>query len=106
MSLLTRMDPLTRKRTTVERDGAGRVVIQSRQDVQPVVDVAKALYANTSAYGPSRWKGDQHWVATIPMPILMQLYREGRLNDSKDLLKWLDDPDNRVFRCMPGRLSR
>ena len=79
-------------------------MLETQHDVQSIVDVAKALHNNESDYGPTRWKGDHHRVATIPMPIFMELDRLGITRDSKDFLKWLEKPDNSVFRTKPGKL--
>lgn len=45
-------------------------------------------------------------IARIPDPVLFDLYKRGVLADEKEFRKWLDDPDNRVFRTRPGRMSK
>lgn len=104
MSLLLSRDPVGRKRTVLHHAADGAMTFETVQDVQPIADVAQALYNSASDYGPSRWAGDHHRVATIPMPMLMELDRIGIARDAKAFLRWLDHPDNRLFRCKPGRL--
>ena len=50
------------------------------------------------------WKGDMHKVASIPMSIFYDLKRKGILDDPVAMKKWLNDPDNRVFRTRPGQV--
>jgi hypothetical protein len=45
-----------------------------------------------------------HKVGSIPMSIYHELQKQGILQDEKRLKKWLNDPDNRVFRTRPGRV--
>lgn len=37
-------------------------------------------------------------VASIPMGVFSQMMKEGKTNDQAYLKRWLNDPDNRVFR--------
>jgi hypothetical protein len=83
-------------------DGDG-FVIEDKQDIQPVIDQTKESYANIDER--AKW-GDLGFVGQIPFVIWDQLVREGIAQDDKALLKWLDNPDNQVFRMRPGRLSR
>lgn len=78
----------------------GEVTIETRYDVEPVVDLAKAEYNSTDER--ARWK-DLQRVARIPMPLVFQLQEKGiGPRDQKAFKKWLNDPDNRVFRTRPG----
>lgn len=52
----------------------------------------------------ARWKDEGEVVARIPDPILLRLQEQGLLDDKIAFLKWLDHPDQRVFRTRPGRL--
>jgi hypothetical protein len=69
-----------------------------------VDEVNPALYNTHSDHGPSRWKGDWHRVAQIPLVVLHELQKKGILNDNKAFAKWLNDSDNRLFRTMPGKV--
>jgi hypothetical protein len=46
--------------------------------------------------------GDVNKVASIPLSVYYRLKREGIADDPKALKKWLNDPDNRVFRTREG----
>ena len=48
------------------------------------------------------WKGDFHHVASVPGNILFDLLRKGIIDDPKAFSRWLNDPDNRVFRTKAG----
>lgn len=81
----------------------GEWYIAEEADVQEVADVAKESYASTDER--ARW-GEGQRVASIPCIIWQQLVEQGIADDDKALRKWLDDPDNQVFRTRPGRISR
>lgn len=63
------------------------------------------LYNRASDVKASRWKGDFHHVASIPMSIYAEWVQTGMIHDQAAIKRWLDDPDNRVFRTKPGRLG-
>lgn len=81
-------------------EDTGDITLEDRQNVSALVEVNKA-FANED---PGNWRADMHRVASIPMSIFYDLKRRGILDDDKALRKWLNDPDNRVFRTKPGRL--
>lgn len=69
-----------------------------------VDEANKVLYNEHSDYKPNLWKGDMHWVGQIPPVIVVELQKKGIWFDDKALLKWLNDPDQEVFRTKPGSL--
>ena len=83
-------------------DADGNTTIETFQDVEAVVK--EAQYKNNCFDERAPWKGDLHQVAEIPMTILMQLQKDGIMDDQKRFRKWLNDRDNRVFRTRPGRV--
>lgn len=102
MKKLLDFDPVTRSRTAFHAND-DEIVLHEVVDVSPVTEENKALYA--AADERARWgdgMGDR--VASIPASIYWRkVHMEGMSN--KDLLKWLDHPDQRVFRTRPGKLS-
>ena len=81
-------------------DGDGKFHITKKQDVQPTLDYTKFLREQ-----PVNRKAEDRHVAEIPPVIAAKLAREGILQDSKALLKWLDKPENKVFKTIEGYLS-
>ncbi len=80
----------------------GGVTLATEQDVEAIVDHAKVL---DGQYSPkARWTGDFHQVASIPLTIFMELHRKGIDRDRKAFKRWLNDPDQRVFRTRPGKV--
>jgi hypothetical protein len=79
-------DPALQKVVRFHALPDGRFVVETLYDAQSIVDRAAAI----RAMNPSGWKGDFHHVGTIPMPLHQQLRAEGRMEDPKDLLKWLN----------------
>ena len=71
-----------------------------------VDEVNREDYKEHSDYGPSRWRGDMHHVARIPLFLLHELRKKGVAQDQKAFARWLDDPDNRIFRTKPGKLGK
>lgn len=78
----------------------GSVTVQTVQDVGDIAEANKLSYNQYDER--SNWKGDMHRVASIPMSVYYDLQRKGILNDPVAMKRWLNDPDNRVFRTRPG----
>lgn len=84
----------------------GGFIIQSIQDVEPYLELAKTL----SNEQPSHWRGDLHHVAILPNVILMQLVDKKILGpglkilDQKAFDAWLNDRDNQAWRVKKGRV--
>ena len=72
--------------------GDGTFHITKEQDVQSTLDYTKYLREQPVM----RSANDRH-VAEIPPVIAAKLQREGILQDSKRLLKWLDLPENKFL---------
>lgn len=94
-------DPLTRSDILWHADHDGSVTVEHRQDVTELVDANKREFNQWDER--SRW-GEGRKVAEIPMVTYMELVRAGIARDPAALKKWLNDPDQRVFRTSPGRL--
>ena len=96
-------DPLTRTKRIFHYDPTtGGFVIETLQDVEDIVESDKASFRSVDER--AGWKGDMHRVASIPMNIYAELARKGIADDEKALRRWLNDPDNRVFRTRPGKV--
>jgi hypothetical protein len=81
----------------------GDIGLETKQDVTAVIEGTKGAFNPVDERAP--WKGDVHKVASIPMSIyneLMKITNNGK--DQKAFNKWMNDPDNRVFRTRPGRV--
>lgn len=99
MGRLLDSDPITQTESIFHWDElAGGWVIENRQDVTEIVETSKAI-ANAD---DGNWKGDMHRVASIPLSVYEQLRKDGIADDEKRLKRWLNDPDNRVFRTKLG----
>jgi len=84
-------------------DGDGTFHVTKTQDIQPTLDYTKYLREQ-----PVDRKNEVRHVAEIPPVLAAKLYKEGILGpkgSSKELLKWLDQPENRCFKTWEGRLS-
>lgn len=82
-----------------------QATIETQTDVTELVD--RNQYEHRLHDGTrSRWKGDFHRVASIPMPIYEELRSKGMLptQDEPAFRRWMNDPDNVVFRTRPGRV--
>ena len=79
-------------------------VIETIQNVQPIVESNKSEFNQVDER--ARWDGEGLGlrVASIPMNIYMDLVSKGITRTEKDFKKWLNDPDNRFFRTRPGRV--
>jgi len=70
--------------------------ITSEQPVQSIVEVNKAQFNDSD----KRFGNKQtfHKVASIPLSIYAELTRSGKINDQAYMKRWLNDPENRVFK--------
>lgn len=74
-------------------------LIETVQDIEAIAEANKASF---NAYsGHEKW-GDGDKVAHIPNVVLQDLMRSGKLWDQAFMKRWLNDPDNQVFRTRPG----
>lgn len=72
-------------------------IYHSSQNVQPILDNVKNLSYDTQG------KELKH-VAEVPMVIYQQAMREGWVHDKAKWKRWLNDPDNKLFRTWPGKV--
>lgn len=93
-------DPLTGVTNYFHSMGDGTYVSEDVVDIEPTKDMNRKLFNDA----PKRWKDTNNHIASIPLPIYFDLKRKGVVADRKAFLKWLQDPDNAVFRTRPGRL--
>lgn len=84
----------------VNPDGTFTVETQYGQALEDCMASAAALRAEQ----PSHWRGNEHLVMQIPMPLHQQLRAEGRVQDVKDFKKWINDPDHAKLRAKLGKV--
>ena len=90
-------------------DGDGGLVIQSVTDMSDFVEHTKAQYDDNST---GKGWGDnpldpKNKIATLPTEIVNELNKMGimrgyYITDQNALKKWLNNPENRVFRTRGG----
>jgi len=81
-------------------DGTGRFHVTKKQNVQPTLDYTKFLREQ-----PVNRKAEDRHIAEIPPVLAAKLIRDGIMGDSKAILKWLDQPENKCFKTVEGRLA-
>ena len=84
----------------VHEDGSKTATIVNVQDREPILRLNQ-VNRNRREDG---WKGDLHHVATIPMPLMFELQKSGIAYDQEEFRKWLNLPENQIFRSKPGRV--
>jgi hypothetical protein len=85
------------RRKTVHHEQDGRFWIESRQDVEPVIENAKML----SMEKPNK---DFTRVALIPLSVLNEAFTEGWFDDPDAWKKWANDPTNACYRTTKGTI--
>lgn len=83
-------------------EGTGDSAIETREDVQPVLDANRAAQAAGSGYSPSR---EMRHVARVPAVLWAEwerLYGVTFHRDKPLLRRLLNDPDNRHLRVSLG----
>jgi hypothetical protein len=94
--------------TDVKFDNDGRIIVRSRQDVDPILDHNKTL--RNHGQGRKSAMGDlgRH-IATIPNSIVHKWLQEGiNVYDGEhqaELARKLNDPDWRYLRTNPGHIG-
>lgn len=84
----------------------GRFAVDTVFDVQDIVDENERVRNSQ----PDGWKGREHLVASIPMPIWQLLQDTWRVlglskQEKQEALKrFVNDPDNAKFRTKYGRI--
>lgn len=97
-------DPFTGVTSTFHWDPVTQeFFIEEVQDVEPLIEMAKASY-NGFDGARARWHDDWNHVAALPPVIYADLQKRGILDDPDALKAWLNDSDNRAFRTRPGRI--
>ncbi len=112
-----KMRPLSRRGVTVTHPGGrvqtfdvddDRLYIETKQDVQPVLDANAALRAELASARPgvnafTHTEGAGALVARIPTIVYYQHPPEW-WEDERNLRSWLNDPANSGWRVLPGRV--
>lgn len=83
----------------------GKFIHHVQQDLEPVIDLATQMREEHHKVGART--GDEHHmvpIAEIPLMVYEQAVREGWYDDSAAWRRWLNDPQNAVFRVTPGRV--
>jgi hypothetical protein len=75
----------------------GKHIYHSGQNVQPTIELAK----NLSYLKPGK---EFRHVAEIPFVIYQKMVRDGSIRDKRALKKWLNNPDNKLFRVWKGKI--
>lgn len=105
MKRLFDYDPVTGvKQWFHMEEGSDEFTIQTEQPVDDLIEANRADY-NSFTSGRDRWGEDigaRTKVASIPLNVYQDLKAKGILKDQAALKRWLNDPDNLVFRTRPG----
>lgn len=108
-AMLDRVTPLGELVTDFQfDDDSGLMHVRHTQDVEPILEHNKSLQEDPGFDGYNKARDWRH-VADIPNVVIAQWLREGinvfDPNDTKAVLRKLDDPAYRHLRTSLGRLS-
>jgi hypothetical protein len=93
-------DTETGIKTYLQYDGTDDdAIIVKEQDATNIVEANRAAFDAA----PARW-GDMTHVGRIPLTVYYELERKGILQDQVALVKWLNDPENAMWRTRPGNV--
>jgi hypothetical protein len=92
---------------TYYADGEGGLIIETAQDVTPIIEANKAQYNSTDER--KRWGDGWEKVGSIPLTMIQKLNELGickgfAIVDQKKMKAFLNDPENRYLRTRPGRV--
>lgn len=74
--------------------------IETSQDLEPLVDFNRAQF---NAQKRSTKHGDGTKIMSIPMELYMAEQKKGTFKDPKAFSRFVNDPDNAMFRTRPGK---
>lgn len=94
-------DPMTGITKYWHDNGDGTVTVESDQDVS---EILKANQANRNAIEKQDKWGEMSRVASIPLTVYYDLKQKGILDDQTAMKRWLNDPDNELFRTRKGKV--
>lgn len=84
----------------------GKYAVNTRMDIEPILEMNKAMAASLGSgwtrRGPD--KLDMHHIAAIDTRVLQHLRDIGLWQDPKDRAKWLNDRDNSKWRTKGGKV--
>jgi len=75
--------------------------IETEFQIGDLIEQNKAQFNSTDER--AKW-GEWSRVASIPMALFHRLKQQGIIDDPAAMKRWLNDPDNRLFRTRPGRV--
>ena len=75
--------------------------IETEFQIGDLIEQNKAQFNSTDER--AKW-GEWSKVASIPMALFHRLKQQGIVDDPAAMKRWLNDPDNRLFRTRPGRV--
>jgi hypothetical protein len=96
---------------TAYADGEGGLIIKTETDLTDFIDHTQAQYNQRSE--KTGWGDDlydpKNKIASLPLEIIetlneMGIMRGYHITDQKALKKWLNNPDNKVFRTRGGQV--
>jgi hypothetical protein len=96
---------------TAYADGEGGLIIKTETQLDDFIDHTKAQYNQRSektGWGDSPLDA-KNKIASLPLEIIetlnvMGIMRGFYITDQKALKKWLNNPDNKVFRTRGGQV--
>ena len=95
-SALLDLVPEARRKTIWWEEGDKRF-IESRQDVEPIIQAAKDMWCDNPPL-------DMRRVALIPDAVLNQSFTEGWFGDPEAWKRWANDPVNACYRTCKGTI--
>ena len=92
------------RRTVAHADGEGGLVFETRQDVSGIVEANKREFNQYDER--AKWSDEVYGnkVASIPLTVYYDLIKKGIIHDQAALKKWLNSPENQVFRTRGGTI--
>lgn len=92
-------------------DGEGGIIIKHETDLTDFIDHTKAQFNENP--GKTGWSDElfdpKNKIASLPLAIINDLNQKGIMRgyfivDQKAMKKWLNDPENQVFRTRGGQV--
>jgi hypothetical protein len=91
------------RRVVSDANEPDKFAIETSQNMEPVIDLVNNLREVHKVVGHRKSKAMTP-VAEVPMQVYEQAVREGWVNDRMAWRRWLNSPENKVFRITDGKM--
>lgn len=105
MERLVTDDPIGGRRVVLHEDAVtGELIQETTADVTELIETNKYEFNTQDKRTAFIKRNGLVKAASIPIDLWFKIKKEGIVDDPVRYRRWLNDPDNRFFRTVPGKV--